>query len=246
MGIGDLGNPAAMVPLRLEDRNKIAQQLIDEYKVKHGAMDVGVGLVGLIPGAAIPALVAAIAMQSPVIYQPLARKLAQVYLASPGDLEKATANIVYPGAEWDIILSIGADFGGEFIQQIALDMLADVGVGAAATLIPVIGAFVAAGLDYVIATKMTKRVGQMVSIYFQNGARWHGTQRDTYDVAKKLAGGLSEIRREIPEVRASLRRTIGPMIEMMRSGGMTNEQIRQALLGQGVPADLIEEALHLS
>jgi hypothetical protein len=243
MDFGNLGNPAMMVPLRLDERNQIAQRTIERYKLKHGMMDVGVGVVGLLPGAGLPALVAAIAMQSPVIYQPLAKELAQIYLASPRDLDSARSNIVYPGAEWDIILSIGADFGGEFIAQIATEMLADVSIGAAATFIPFVGAFVAAGLDYMIATKMTNRVGQMVAIYFQNGVEWASTQHQTYEAAKNLRGGLNDIRREMPQVRASLRKNIRPMIEMMRSGGMTEQQIRKALLEQGVPPDLVDEAL---
>jgi hypothetical protein len=143
----------------------------------------------------------------------------------------------------DIILTIGADFGGEFISQIAADMIADVGIGAAATFIPFIGAVVAAGLDYAIATKMTNRVGQMVSIYFQNGIAWQGSQRETYDIAKGLSGDLDDIRKDVPSVMGSLLKNIQPMIEIMRSGNMTIDQMRDALLSQGIPKDVVDQAL---
>jgi hypothetical protein len=243
MDFGRLAQPGMMVPLRLEDRNRLAQDTIDKFKTKHATMDVGVGLIGLVPGAGLPALITAIAMQSPIIYQPLAKELAQLYLAAPRDLEGARSNIVYPAAELDIILSITADFGGEFIKQIAGEMVADVGIGTAATLIPFVGAVVAAALDYTIATRMTARVGQMVSIYFQNGVQWYGTRDDTYEAAKNLRGGLDSIRKEFPGVMDSLRKNVQPMVEILRSAGMTDAQIRSALFAEKVPIDVIDEAL---
>jgi len=236
-------NPTLLVPLRLETRNKMAQALIEEYKGKHAAMDVGVGLVGLFPGAGIPALIFAIASGAPLIYQPLAKKLAEVYLASPSDLDRAKSGIIFHDAAVDIILGIGADFGVDFISQIATEMLTEVGLGVALSFIPILGAVASAGMDYIIATKMTDRVGKMVSIYFQNGGRWRGTQRDTYRDAKNLSGDLNSIRRELPGIRDALISNLQPTIEMMRDSGVSDEQLRQALIKKDVPIDLIDEAL---
>jgi len=82
----------------------------------------------------------------------------------------------------------------------AWEMIGEAGTGAAASFIPIVGSVVAAGLDYVIATKMTDRVGKMLSIYFQNGCKWRGNQHDTYNDAKNLTGSLNDIRREMPDV----------------------------------------------
>src|SRR5205085_9394516 len=71
--------PLTTTLMRLEDRNAKAQEIIQSYSRLHAGMDVAVGLAGLFPGAAIPALVAAIAAQSPIIYQPMARDLAAIY-----------------------------------------------------------------------------------------------------------------------------------------------------------------------
>jgi len=46
-------------------------------------MDVAIGVAGLIPGGALIALVAAIAVQGPMIYKRLANELATIYLAEP-------------------------------------------------------------------------------------------------------------------------------------------------------------------
>lgn len=71
-------------------------------------MDVGVGLIGLIPGAAIPALVTAIGLQGPVIYKPRARKLANIYLAAPEDLYSVNDDII----EINLALNAGLDIAG--------------------------------------------------------------------------------------------------------------------------------------
>ena len=56
----------------LESRNAEAQKVITSYAVKHAAMDVGIGLAGLlpIPGAATAALIAAIVAQAPFDLRP--------------------------------------------------------------------------------------------------------------------------------------------------------------------------------
>jgi hypothetical protein len=236
-------DPAKLTLFRLEDRNRAASAIIDRYVNAHGVMDVGVGLIGLLPGAAIPALVTAIGLQAPVIYQPLARKLARIYLAPPEDLEDVQSDIVLPSAlVYTAGLDIAADFGVEFIANIAGELVIELGFGSLATFIPVVGAFVGATLDYVIATKMTRRVGKMVSIYFQNGAHWVCDKRKTYEVSKTAPDDLNAIRTDIRTVRESQLRNVKSYVDVMKPA-VTNDQIRQALRAKGIPDDLISDAL---
>lgn len=243
MSTPDFGNPAAMAVYRLHDRNQAAQDVIDNYVTAHAGVDVLLGLAGFIPipGAAAAALVAAIGLQAPVFYQPLARKLAKIYTASPDQLEAAQDDIVGGVVVQTVIADLVADFGIEFMGMIAGEVLAELGFGAAVGIwIPVIGGFIAAGLDLAIATTMTNRVGRMVAIYFQNGGEWVGSKKATYELAKGLTD-LSEVQR-IDTVRESTLAGIRQMIDMMRLG-MTTEQIRVALRSKGIPDDLIDEAL---
>jgi uncharacterized protein (DUF697 family) len=234
-------DPTMMVPLRLEERNRIAQQVIDIYAVRHGAMDVGVGLIGLLPGAAIPALMTAIALQAPTIYQPMARKLSRVYMASPEELEYAQDNQVLDGIIANAGLDLVAEFGIEFLKEVAGEIVAELGFGAVLTFIPFFGAIAAGALDYAVATTMTRRVGKMCSIYFQNGAAWVGSKRETYELAKETTGDLNVVR-QIGKVRRVMIKNIRAMVEMLRNA-LDIEQIRRILKEKGIPDDLLEEAL---
>lgn len=230
--------------LRLGERNRLAQQIIDKYVQRHVAMDVGIGLIGIIPGAGVIALVTAMGLQAPFIYQPLARKLAQVYLAPPEALENVLDDVIFQELALTGAFDIAADFTVEFIKKAALEMVTAVGAGALlAASIPLVGGFFAAGLDYVIAEKMTNRVGRMIAIYYQNGGNWVGSQQETYELAKNMGDeeNLDDIRKQ-KTVQASLLRNVKMFVEMMRHG-MNTDQIREALCKQGIPDDLIDEAL---
>src|ERR1700710_1577725 len=87
-------DPTSAVMYDLDERNRLAEELIESYANNHGWMDVGVGIVGMIPGAGIPALFAAIGLQGPVIYKPMARKLANIYLVAPEDLSSVNDDII--------------------------------------------------------------------------------------------------------------------------------------------------------
>ena len=241
----DLGNPTVGAIYRLEERNRIASEFIRGYANKHAAMDVVVGLVGLIPGLSIPALAGSIAAQSPIIYQPLARDLAKIYMAQPGELEAAKADVVGRVSVQTGVCDVAADFGTEFMMKIANELLMEAGFGVmGAMFIPVIGGAVGAALDYLIATQMTWRVGTMVSIYFQNGGKWVGDRKRTFELAKEMTGSmhvgvsdvldgkfkdhtprvdLNDIRKDVPSVRENVLKNLREMVSMMRaiSGGRT-------------------------
>jgi uncharacterized protein (DUF697 family) len=248
---------------RLETRNDLARAAIKKWADRHAAMDVGIGAAGLF-GLAIPALVLAIGAQAPVIYQPCARELAQIY-NSPVDEETGSIvieNIVFTGAA-----DIAADFGMEFIQFVASELLTEAGFGAALGFIPIVGGIFGATLDYVIATAMTWRVGTMVAIYYQNGGTWVKNRKYTFELAKEMVGGVSfgikdlaarfsgrnrqqlEVDftsiQKIPEVFHSQVRNLRPVVTMMLKA-LTIPQVRELLRAQGIPVSLIEAVLNLA
>lgn len=254
--------------MRLGDRNERAQKIVQSYARLHAGMDIAVGITGLLPGAAIPAIIAAIAVQSPLIYQPMARDLAALYTTdheSLGDTVEQIRGIVNRGAFETGVLDIASEFGQEFMIQIAHELLGEVGLGVLGSLcIPVLGSAVGAALDYLIANMMTWRVGTMVSIYYQNGGEWLlGSRHATYERVKVLSGGLgtsvgeildakkrqrnvrvdfNSLRSQIPQVCEAQVRAVKSIIDMMRDA-MSNVQIREALLNKGIPIDIVQKAL---
>lgn len=98
---------------QLRQRNEIARTAIKKYSDRHALMDVTIGGAGFF-GLAIPALVAAIAAQAPVIYQPLARELEQIYNATADEETHAIIreNVVIGG-----IADIAGEFSTEFIAS---------------------------------------------------------------------------------------------------------------------------------
>lgn len=253
---------------QLEARNRQAEQIIQNYAKLHAGVDVGIGIVGLLPGAAIPALIAGIAAQAPLIYKPMAKDLSAVYTVDPDGLKQSVdeiRHIVQTETFHTGALDVAAEFGSEFMMQIGHEIAMEAGLGVLGALcVPVLGGMVGAALDYLIANMMTWRVGTMVSLYYQNNGAWLGSKPATFDVAKQLTGGLStsvneildakkrqrNVRvdlnslRRIPEVAQAQVRSLKPVIVMMRAA-MSNKQIREALRSQGVPLDIIEAALKL-
>ena len=259
-----LEHPSSLTVFKLEERNSRAQGIISEFASLHAGMDIAVGLFGLVPFMAIPALVAAIAAQSPLIYQPMAKKIASVYLATPEELGRGTAEIVLKGLLETSALDLAGEFGTEFMMHIAHEIVMEAGLGILGALcVPVIGGAVGAALDYAIATQMTWRVGTMVSIYYQNGGSWLESQESTFQRATRMAGSfgksvtdvinyqktkstprvdLNSIRNEVPGIRQNQVRILKVFVNLMRTS-MNNDQIRASLSNQGVPADLIRDAL---
>lgn len=169
----------------LEQRNKAAHQVITSYAVKHAAMDVGIGLAGLIPipGAATAALISAILAQAPLVYRPMTRELATIYNSSPdAHTDKMVTETVEMGAL--------ADVGVEFIKEIATDLISEAAAGLALTAIPFVGGLLAAGLDATIAATLTWRVGTMIAAYYQNGGEWIKSRKNTYSVASETVGSF--------------------------------------------------------
>jgi hypothetical protein len=249
---------------QLGQRNEMAKVAIKKYSDRHALMDVAIGAAGFF-GLAIPALVAAIAAQAPVIYQPLARELEQIYNATADEETQAIIrdNVVIGG-----IADIAGEFSTEFMLSIATELLTEAGLGTAVALVPFIGGVVGAALDYIIATAMTWRVGTMVSIYYQNGGTWVKDRKNTFKLATEMTGGikfgladltsrftssnrpdmdvdLNQIPRRIPEVFEAQVRNLRPLISMlMQLGG--SGKVREILIARGIPPVVIDAALRMA
>lgn len=244
MNMDDLSNPGNLVIFNLEERNKLATETINRYVELHTGMDIGIGILGtIIPGAAVLALIGAIGAQGPVIYQPLARKLAKIYLASPDQLVSAQDDIIAGQLVVNLSFDIAAQFGLEFLKPIIKELLFEIGIGAVVgAAVPIIGGGIAAWLDYEIAKRMTNRVGRMVAIYFQNNSQWIGSKQETYQTAKSLSDDLNDIRFQT-EVRKTQLKQVYVQIQMMKNIGIDNEKIKSALRSQKIPEDLINEGM---
>lgn len=247
---------------QLGPRNQLAKDTIIKYSKRHGKMDVAVGAVGIFGfGFAMAALATAIAAQAPVIYQPLARDLGLIYTATADNKIRGIIkeNVIVGGG-----FDIAAEFGTEFMTAIAGELVTEVGLGAATTFIPFVGALTGAALDYVIATKMTWRVGTMVSIYYQNGGNWIESRHHTFELAKEFTedkikplsnlfskwGGtephidvnFDRISTKFPAVFETQVEHLRPLIDTMLQMG-DPEQVRQLLKDKGIPLNVIDAAL---
>ncbi len=255
--------------LRLDERNRRAEDIIRHWATKHAQMDIAVGVLGLIPMMAIPALATAIAAQAPLIYRPMAKELAAIYTVEEGSINKAIADVAHIVESETVhtsMLDISAEFGTEFMMHMAHELVVEAGLGVLAGLcVPILGGAVGAALDYLIANMMTWRIGTMVSMYYQNNGQWLGSRDHTFELAKKETGGiatsladlldgkarkrnvrvdLGSLRSRFAEISHEQIAALKPFIEMMKTA-MNNEQISQALRAKGVPVDIIDGALNL-
>lgn len=196
--------------------------------------------------------------------EPESRGFRKIYMAERGELQEVKEKIVNHFSTETALWDVAADFGIGFMVDIAPELLTEAGWGVlGAMCIPVIGAAVGAALDYLIATQMTWRVGTMVSIYFQNGDAWVGSQKEAFGLAKEMTGslhiGLSDlpdgkfknhtprtdlnnIRKEVPSARDNLLRNVRTMVSALRA--ITgNVRVREVLKMKGIPLDLIDQVL---
>ena len=184
------GNANNLTVFNLSARNREAEKIIKDYATGHVKLDVAIGLAGLIPvpGAGTASLVAAIAAQSPLVYQPMSRKLAAVFCATPNDVTngmiKDTAVL---GGKADIAIAFATDF----MAEIAKELLPELGAGLALSAIPFFGGIAAAALDATVAATLTWRVGTMVAIYGSGSI-----ESDTFDFA---LGWLVVLMQEQPQ-----------------------------------------------
>jgi uncharacterized protein (DUF697 family) len=233
-------------------RNEEAQKIIASYATNHAWLDVAVGVVGtLIPGAALPAMAACIAAQGPLFYKPMAADLGKVYLRLP---DEQTGRIVNQAEVYGAGAFVGVEFGMEFFKEIAGELISDIGWGAAATFIPLVGGVVGAALDATVAATLTWRVGTMVSMYYQNGGAWLGSRHATYERAKLMVGPMSpaaENRVKLDDVPLKNKEVLDQQFSRLKAILLdsilemaTNEQmVVQLLRKRGISEALIQLAI---
>ena len=238
--------------LNLSERNRLAHKVITDYANGHAAGDVAVGVVGtIIPGMALPAMITVIALQAPLVYKPMAQKLAAIYTAQPDEI---TAGFVNESARIGAGADVAVELGREFFLHIAPELLSEVGLGGLVTAIPFIGGLLGAGIDAMVAATLTWRVGTMVSMYHQHGDRWlGGSQNATYHRAKDHVGGysattegrvdLNDLPHRNKEIMDKHLATIDLFVKMLLPTGADKGVIRQILLNQNIPASLVDIAL---
>jgi len=229
-------------------RNREAEKVIGNYAGNHRWLDVGVGIVGsIIPGASIPAMIACIAAQGPAFYKPMMKQLAAIYLLPSNKSTNGIANEFWFG---ELDLDLNNMFNLEFYQSIALELASEIGWGAAATFIPIVGGVVGAGLDARVAATMTWRVGTMLSIYFQNAGCWVENRKNTFDLAHQMVGELSykatervnldDIPLRIPEVFEKQFVTLKTgLLDPLIDVGPDPSKISETLRKRGIPEPLI-------
>src|SRR5258708_7686336 len=157
-------------------------------------MDIAIGLIGtFVPFGGTGAMIVSLAAQAPVIYQPMVKDLAKIYSASADDYtQKVVDKATILGALGDSGIELASEFGQEFLIEILSELLPELGIGAVLGAIPIIGGFVAAGLDATLAATLTWRVGITTALYFFNGQEWPGgSKKSAYDIAKEKTGAPS-------------------------------------------------------
>lgn len=264
MGSATLALQHASILFHLTDKNNQARRVVRDYAAKHAVMDVAVGLISLLPGAGIPAIVSAIALQSSVIYKPMAQDLARIYLR---DTDSYTDSLGMLASGATIAIEFAQEFAVEFLAEQAQELVTEAGLGALATVIPVAGAAAGAALDCLIAQMMTWRVGTMTALYFQNGATWLGDRKSTMEVARRLTGGLhvgigelmssamrerartKEVRvdfdripSDVPEVQQSVVRSLLALIQGF-ANKLPRSAVRDSLIQMGLPNLIVDAAL---
>jgi hypothetical protein len=244
-GAAMIATVAATLPVGIYDlteRNKRALATIEDYATGHALMDVGIGLAGFlpIPGAAPASIFAALLAQIPV-YMSLAHELRTIYPALPGTLPVGRIGL-YVAA--DTTMTVGADiatqFGMEFLNEIRSQIFQEVGLGFAASWIPVIGGIVSTAVDFFIAYTMTRRVGWMISAYYQNAENWALPRPQMYRRAAENIGKegtangsdyINNIPNVVPEVDETQVRLITIYVESLREANpsITDEKLLEML-----------------
>ncbi|MBV9691055.1 MAG: hypothetical protein JO202_15260 [Ktedonobacteraceae bacterium] len=244
-------------------RNRLANQVINNYAAGHALMDVVIGAAGLlVPGGGVAAMLASLAAQAPVIYSPMVRSLARIYSATPDQFTRGivtAATIV--GAAVDIgdeVLAeaLSSEFGQEFLLSILHEIWPELGVGTLLSFIPFAGGFIAAGLDATLAATLTWRVGITTILYFMNNEEWvGGSKANTLRQAKQIVGvmspkthnrvDLSSLANRVPEVKRKALTGIKQQINVLKRANSTisKSEIREILTSEGVDAALVDEAL---
>lgn len=253
MTVATLPTDEQLFPLLwTSSKRSTVESTIESWATGHATMDVLIGAAGFlpIPGAGPASMIAAIALQGPVIYQPLAKEIAAIY---GRDEDATTKREVVQTAIAGGVLDVAADLGAEFFKEIAGEILRETGLGFFLSFVPVAGGLVSTYLDVKIAWTLTWRVGFMVALYHENGGKWVKSRRHSYDLAKnymKLRGKndgpqpqIADFIKSAPEVRTNQEATIAMMAKMLLESGISKDDVARKLRERGVDEEIVTRVL---
>lgn len=241
----------------LKRRNETANAVIERYAKRHRFMDVGIGIAGLfIPGGGIIAALASIAAQAPLIYQPLVKELSHIYAATPDMVTRGiVTDAVITDTIYDLKNELIFEFGPEFLLELLQEIWPELGMGAVAGLIPIIGGIAAATLDATFAATLTWQIGTMTAMYFMNDEEWVNSKKETLRRARKQTGlpspsaarpgALTGIPQKTPEINEKIVKGVENTVRLMKESNpaITQDQLRSILKGKGISDEFIEAGL---
>ena len=260
--------PAGSAPLAcLDARNRQSEACLAWHARKHAIQDgASGGASGLIPFAAPFVAAGQLAMQAKTLYPALARDLTAIYACPEADFREAfrdakTAEkriraikrlIDTHGDDLaQLTATLVVALGGDFLVEIARDLLKEAAPATLAAMVPFFGAAAAAALDATLAATMTWRVGSMISLHLQHGS-FVGNRKNTWVLVKtrivnmepdwERPQTLTRLRHDIPSVGQKLAADArGHAQEMVFAGLAPAEAVRRLERDPGwqVPADLL-------
>lgn len=251
---------ARLMPLyAAQDRRHAVEQIISDTAASHALTDFAINLVGLvpIPFVGLAAALGAVAIQAPVFYQPMVKKIGAQYMKPPDENTAAiVTDTTWLGAEYDLAVY----FGVEFFTDILSEIVTEAGAGwAFSKMIPILGPFLSGGMDAAIAHALTWRVGAAAAAYYENSLRWVGGDRaSAYKTAKAWTGKIQDnigekrvdleaIVRSNDEIRSSSRATVLELVRLLRSMSPCPplNDIRRLLVEEKrIPSDLVDDVLN--
>jgi uncharacterized protein (DUF697 family) len=233
-------------------KRSAVESKIESFAIGHATMDALIGAVGFlpVPGAAPASMIAAIALQAPLIYKPLSKEIAAIYVR---DEDETTRHEVVQTAIAGGVYDVAADLGAEFFKEIAGELTREAGLGFLISFIPIAGGFVSTYLDVKIAWTLTWRVGFMLALYHENGGKWVKSRRYSYGLAKKylkLRGNddgpqprIADFLSSAPEVRTNQEATLSMMAKMLLESGVSKDDVARKLRERGVSEEIVTRVL---
>ena len=165
--------------LHLMKRNQIAKKTIEHYVLRDAVKNIALGFTGgLIPGAAIPAIVASFALQATAIYQPMANHLADIYLSQPDSFIRKQIRVGMGvnavGESGIYAVEIGVEIVCEMISELLPETFAEAGLVIICSVLPGFSTVAGMVVGGLLAKKLTSKVGALMVLYYQNNSEWVG------------------------------------------------------------------------
>jgi uncharacterized protein (DUF697 family) len=248
----------------LKLRNQAAEAVIKTFAVEHATVDFVTGTAaGLspVPGTNLVAVAAQLGYSAARIFPAMIKKLAVIYGSEPDEFTRRVVRngLIVEAGVASLLASAGPEilghlaidlvneFGSEFFQEIALELLGEGGVAVVGSAIPVIGVAFGGVADLMLGATLTWRVGAVVSAYFQYGG-YIGSRKETYELTKKHVSRSTRMKRPgtldavgtIDPIRKKHEDYVRVQFRTL-SGSLSKRDIRDILVNrQHIPADIVD------